>query len=925
MRPDKPSGFGSPGRIEVLAIPFCLILLLPSLPTGSGFRADPASSASWHGENGRISSLVQAGSHVGGSGSSRTGFLLTHLDGLATSSSKECNSSPFNLTRCDSPSSQGGATMQASIDRWRSLLIPSISGESLGYDPEDGRLILFGGVYPHQFSSCTTSNSTWEYDGQNWTQMHLSTSPVGRIGGNLIYFPPDQGLVLQGGYEPCGTSNADNGVNRTWLFSHNTWTPLAFGPPFRIRASVSYDPGSRSIVEFGGCCLVRPSGPNTTLSDTWVFNGSVWTNATPAFSPEGRQSAPLVTDSADGYVVLGPGWNIDRSRVVDSTWAFAGGIWRNLSAVSPVVPGDASCAEYLPAAVGVAFIDQSTAVNRMWLFKNGSWSLPASNTNGTPRCSAMPQEPSPWGALMLNGSTTLNFTPSGWQLQSPLNAPQIPCIQAGSPAEDCFPLLTFDPQIVGDLLLDQGRTWGYRNGTWTELQGYFKAVDCISGSLVYDTADSYPLLWGACGTPPYNSTTWRFGVSGGWAQVDVSEEPDASISWASMAYDAPDACVLLNAQGASSGKAVNQTWEFRAGTWSRVNSSTNPPVTSEGSSMSGQSLTYDPATNSTILYRTYDGCVTCDQLWSFSRGVWANISGVTSVTLNEGAQAPMVYFPDCNCLLLLATPSFWLLTNGSWGLYPGPPRELPPERTRGGMTYDPLVGAVLLVGGLGVLDAWEFGAVPPNPPLRFPVEFVAEGLNPGGVWGVQVSGQTIKTNGSSLSVSLPNGTYGYSVMPPAGFMAHPGTGSFIVSGQDTREVIQFSDAGYVAGSVEPRNASLTVDGVSVSLNMGNFNVSELPGVHNIVASSLGFASQSIEVTVTPIRTAWVSIALHPLSAPTSKRSTPLLAANSGWGFVLLATTVALLSIAGAIWLARRRPRDPSPIRHTSLAGQLGMQ
>ena len=73
----------------------------------------------------------------------------------------------------------------------------------------------------------------------------------------------------------------------------------------RFGHALAYDSARGRVVLFGGTASLL------TLSDTWEWNGNVWTRQTPAVSPPARIGHALAYDVARGRVVLfgghGPG------------------------------------------------------------------------------------------------------------------------------------------------------------------------------------------------------------------------------------------------------------------------------------------------------------------------------------------------------------------------------------------------------------------------------------------------------------------------------------------------------------------------------------------------------------------------------------------------------------------------------------------
>ena len=135
-------------------------------------------------------------------------------------------------------------------------------------------------------------------DFENWANVTPSPSPSGREGPSLGYDSDDGILLLFGGYD--GVYKDD-----TWAYDAlaNTWTQLTTTgtPPVRELAGMTYDTLNDVFVLFGGVSSVGP------LEDTWEFDYPTltWTDTTPVVgSPTGLASNPLVFDSSIGKVVL---------------------------------------------------------------------------------------------------------------------------------------------------------------------------------------------------------------------------------------------------------------------------------------------------------------------------------------------------------------------------------------------------------------------------------------------------------------------------------------------------------------------------------------------------------------------------------------------------------------------------------------------
>src|SRR5438874_2519813 len=75
----------------------------------------------------------------------------------------------------------------------------------------------------------------------------------------------------------------------------------ATAPPGREFAAISYDSGRGRTVLFGGDQVIYSSGTVPPfLADTWEWDGSSWTNVTPAASPPGLTVASMAYDTRRG-------------------------------------------------------------------------------------------------------------------------------------------------------------------------------------------------------------------------------------------------------------------------------------------------------------------------------------------------------------------------------------------------------------------------------------------------------------------------------------------------------------------------------------------------------------------------------------------------------------------------------------------------
>ena len=179
-----------------------------------------------------------------------------------------------------------------------------------GLASTDDGVILFGGLVNGDFDSGNGSvvGDTWRWNGSSWTQLCAdgTCGPAGRFMTTLAGNGPK--AVLYGGAIPSqGVTGAD-----TWVWDGSTWTqtcgdplPTPCGPGPRAAASMAWD-GSHFVM-FGGIHDVNGAvaPPNDS---TWVFDGTTWSEAcgTDISEPCGPPARELSTMADAHTTTSGP-------------------------------------------------------------------------------------------------------------------------------------------------------------------------------------------------------------------------------------------------------------------------------------------------------------------------------------------------------------------------------------------------------------------------------------------------------------------------------------------------------------------------------------------------------------------------------------------------------------------------------------------
>ncbi len=212
-----------------------------------------------------------------------------------------------------------GAQAQAPGAHWSmttTLSDPPLRIESPGA-ADFSHMYVFGG----RTTAGVRLNDLWSFDGTSWTMMTAdgaAGSPPGRDTAGVAWNYTRNRLTVFGGGDATG-----NPLGDTWEWdpATNTWadvTPVT-GPTARRNCALAFDPASGKMLLFGG----KDGGGN--LNDTWTFDGTAWTQLTPAGALPGvRQYHHLVTRLDYGDVILCGGYNTTVSTNYLDTWRWDG-------------------------------------------------------------------------------------------------------------------------------------------------------------------------------------------------------------------------------------------------------------------------------------------------------------------------------------------------------------------------------------------------------------------------------------------------------------------------------------------------------------------------------------------------------------------------------------------------------------------------
>ena len=222
---------------------------------------------------------------------------------------------------------------------------------AMAFDPVRDLTVMFGGEDPLG----TPLADTWVWDGANWSWQNI-TGPAARSDASIAFDAARGVNVLFGGHDAASQPFAD-----TWSFDGTAWTqltPATTSPPARYDHAMAFDASRKVIVLHGG-----KDGNGDDLADVWEWDGSDWTDVTPAgsFGPSAQSGHVLVYDPPSERVALVGGNG--------GSWSWDGKDWTILVAQGSAPPARThTVAAYLPGKRVVMFGGDSggTALDDTW-------------------------------------------------------------------------------------------------------------------------------------------------------------------------------------------------------------------------------------------------------------------------------------------------------------------------------------------------------------------------------------------------------------------------------------------------------------------------------------------------------------------------------------------------------------------------------
>ncbi|MGH2589120.1 MAG: PKD domain-containing protein, partial [Dehalococcoidia bacterium] len=296
-------------------------------------------------------------------------------------------------------------------------------------------------------------------------------APQPRAFASMAYHPPTNRVVLFGGLICQGSHCTDQ--QDTWTWDGSTWTQQspANAPSSRYGASIAYHPSSQRLILFGG---VDCNGPDCVdSSDTWAWDGSTWTQLFPQTSPAERSDASLVYDADRSVLVLFGGQDTGGA-ILNDTWIWNGTNWVEQGpATSPTARFGAGMAFDVARGVTVLFGGSDSSASNLgdtWTWDGSTWTLQNPATSPTPRG---------LGGMVYDSSRNVTVLFGG---------------------------VTNGNQALGD-------TWIWNGSTWSQQSPATSPSPRYGSGIAFNTTSNLTVLFsgtnGAADTWVWNGSAWQ--------------------------------------------------------------------------------------------------------------------------------------------------------------------------------------------------------------------------------------------------------------------------------------------------------------------------------------------------------------------------------------------------------------------------------
>ena len=342
--------------------------------------------------------------------------------------------------------------------------------------------------------------------------------PIPRLDRPIVAYDAgrSEAILVGPSITKAGAGGAPGAVaahSETWAWRAGAWRLLAprSSPPPRTWAGLAYDQQRKEVVLFGGQDVFeRVAGKGLEwYGDTWIWNGSDWSERRPTTSPPPSVQASLAYDASLGEVV-----GVLHTEDGYESWGWDGRDWRPLGPKTVPVAGAIGAGLAYDAARGVLVLFgtyscafyQCTADPDTWTFDGQSWTKHPGAAGGPPPrgAAALGYDDSSRQVIMFGGSLMSESFGDTWgwdgERWTRLSTAEAPSPRSGSIATDGKVFLFgggWHSQANGVNYVD---TWLWTDAGWRLAEPGAGPADTGDAAAILAAAES-PEGGGSAGAP----------------------------------------------------------------------------------------------------------------------------------------------------------------------------------------------------------------------------------------------------------------------------------------------------------------------------------------------------------------------------------------------------------------------------------------
>ena len=192
----------------------------------------------------------------------------------------------------------------------------------------------------------------------------------------------------------------------------------------------------------------------------------------------------------------------------------------------------------------------------------------------------------------------------------------------------------------------------------------------------------------------------------------------------------------------------------------------------------------------------------------------------------------------------------------------------------------------------------------------YPITATSDGLSTGIPWSIAVANSTYRSTNGTLSLSLSNGTYPYTVDVAYVYIATDPSDLLQVAGHAVSFQVSFVPRyATLSGTVTPRGATVALNGTTAETGESSFRMEALAGTYELTAVLSGYHPYYANVTLTPGNTTVHNIALVALPGSPSNGTSGSPSWLGGWTSTdaLLGAAILIVGVVAVVAVLKARP------------------